>query len=173
MSGTFRPKFAVLSDARKSILNVIQTLRRVPFVIADTFSFGDWDITVDWSTAGDTTTAGGLETKFIKRARYIKIWNMLWVSVDIGATLRAPFGELVTFTLPYTLTGYQSATTGVNDDRQGMGCFVENAAVPEAGNAFARSGTNIVRVERYGAGLFTAGAARVCLNGFFEVRVDE
>lgn len=151
MSGFFSPNTANL----KSLL---LTLRRVPFVIEDTFTFGDFDPQLDFQ--GMTVT-----NLRVRRARFLKIWSFFWFSIDFSATLAAPLNTTIRITIPYTTKSSGNPSLSFN---QGGGAVVVDS-VGADGFWLSGSDTNIIAVFKDNTAIYGAGGARVSLNGFLEI----
>lgn len=93
MTGVFKFNPAILSSWRTTLQVFFQQLRKVAFVVENTFSFGDFDPQIDWN--GMTVT-----DVIIYRARYLKIWKLLFLSIDLKGTLAAPLADKYYLTLP-------------------------------------------------------------------------
>lgn len=152
MAGFFSPNCSRLAT-------LLQTLRRVPFVIEDTFTFENFDPQVNWSGM----TASNV---MINRSCFLKIWNFLWVSVDITATLAAPFASNIQITIPYTAAGGYDST---NSRRQGGGAYVWDAGVGAVGLWFIISGQSQVFFQKGTPANWAAGTGRISGNFFIEV----
>lgn len=157
MSGIFKPNFSVLQDWVQTCTVAFQQLRRISFLTEEIFSFGEFDPQVTWAGTASAVT--------IYRARYLKIYKMLFFSVHIQATLAAVLTPKITIRLPYNTAGRIGGGTA----SQGGGCYVTNAGSEEAGVWSSVSGTNTISVGRTTLVNFTAGQAAVLVNGFIEV----
>lgn len=156
MSGElFSPNVSLLSSWRQSITVLLQTLRRVKFVVENTFSFGDFDPQPNWFGMAATNV-------LIYRARYLRIYKFLWISVDISATLAAPFTNGIGITIPWTLAGDIASN-------QAFGARVSNNSVNDSGVVIGNGTFSAVLFIRPVAANFTAGVTRITANGFFEV----
>ena len=157
MSGIFKPNFSVLQDWVQTCTVAFQQLRRISFLTEEIFSFGEFDPQVTWAGTASAVT--------IFRARYLKIYKMLFFSIHIQATLAGPFTAVITIRLPYNPTGRIDGGTA----SQGAGCSVVNAGVRETGVWATLSGTDLLYISRATPVNFTAGQAIVYANGFIEV----
>lgn len=148
-----------LDAAWRATLNkVFQQLRRVKFVVENSFSFGDFDPEINWNGMAATAVD-------VRRARYLKIFKMFWFSVDIRATLAAPFAAGVFITLPSVIISNANEKSGV----QGGGAYMFNAGTAEVGTWSGNAGTNILNAYRPGTAVHTAGAFIFIANGFLEI----
>ena len=160
MTGIYRPNFAVLGNWRSTLAAFFQQIRKVAFVTEGAFAFGDFDPQFDWKLMAVTSVR-------VDRARYLKIWNMLWFSLDFRATLAAPLASNYSIRVPGTLADPDTAV----QESQGGSCYLANNAVAEVGLWFGTAGADEVFIQRVG-GAFTAGITRVILNGFVEVNTN-
>lgn len=151
MSGTYTPNVSRISA-------LLQALRRVPFVIADTFSMGDFNPEVNWNGMAATDVK-------VCRARYLKIWSFLWISVDIYATVAAPFTNFITITIPGTIAGDVACN-------QSFGARVSNNSTNDPGILIGNGTQNFMVFLRPLAANFSAGQARCTANGFLEIEVN-
>ncbi len=152
MAGFFSPNCSRLPT-------LLQTLRRVPFVIEDTFSMGDFTPVIDWNgmTAADV---------MITRCRYLKIWNLFWFSIDIYATLSGAFSNAITVGIPFTAAGEYSS---IFYNRQGGGAYVWNNTTSDSGTWNIASQSSNIVFRRTGNANWAAGVGRITANGFIEV----
>lgn len=148
---SFSPNLKVLKDWRGSLNVAFSILRRVRFIVEETFSFGDFDPQINWN--GMTITS-----PLVTRARYLKIFKMFWFSLDIGGTLAAPFTNIVTVTMPFATAENQGGTG-----------FGQNAATAEGSFWEVLAASNSLVVYRAAFGNYTAGAFRTRINGFLEI----
>lgn len=155
MSGLTKINLAVQSGWRSSVQIICQVLSKIAFVVEDTFSFGDY--TPEFNYFGMTTSAFTLF-----RARYLKIWKMLWVSIDFQTTLAAPLANFITITLPPGCT-----TAGASNVVQSFYAFQANAS--EALNAYSVGTQGYIAFTRPGGINYAAAATRIVTNGFLEV----
>jgi hypothetical protein len=157
MSGFYVSRFVNLSSWQSTFKVFFQQLNKIRFVVEDTFSFGDFDPQIDYD--GMTTSA-----ITIYRTRYLKIYKLLWVSIHIDVTLAAPFSSVIRVRIPATAT-----TVGGTLSRQGYIFRLQNAGVVEAGALSLNAGADLLQFFRL-TGNYTAGAANIRFNGFFEVQ---
>ena len=157
MSGLFSPNFSVDANWKSTISKAFQQLRRVKFVVENTFSFGDFDPQTNFS--GMTVT-----NYRVYRARYLKIFGMLWFSFEITATLAAPLAANVYIIIPGTGPDPDATSAG-----QSGGAQIRNAGVYETGTWLLVGNTNQLQMNRPAWAAFTAGAAVFRANGFVEV----
>jgi hypothetical protein len=155
----FTPNYTLDSSWKATLNKVFQQMRRVKFVVEDTFSFGDFDPQTNWN--GMTVT--GYQ---VYRARYLKIYKLLWLSIDIRATLAAPFAGSVDVTIPYVIKGSDE----VSGAQQSLFVRISNASTNEPGMCVAVANTNILTFFRIPIAAFTAGSAILTYNGFLEVQ---
>ncbi len=154
MSFSLNPQ--ILKDWRSTLTVAFSAIRRVKFIVEETFAFGDFDPQINWN--GMTVTAVD-----IKRTRYLKIWKFLFVSVHINSTLAAPFSTNVMINIPGTLAG---ADLTVRQEELG---YIQNAGVVEAGILLAQGTTDRISVFRPAFAAYTAGAFSARFNKFYEV----
>ena len=151
----FRFNASIQNTWRQSLTTILQILRRVVFVVEDSFSFGDFDPQIDWG--GMTVTLVS-----IPRARYLKIWKMLWISVSFEGTVAAPLTTTIKITIPGTAQGVATAI-------QAYIFRLFEAATIQAGTVLIRGGNNTLEFQKLNSANYTAGAVTLRLNGFFEV----
>lgn len=155
VDGFERPNLPI-GSAWKSTLNLaFQTLRRIKFVVAETFSFGDFDPQINWN--GMAVSAVN-----IRRAKYLKIYKLLFFSVDFTGVVAAPLNNSVIVTLPATVAGNSG-------DAQSAGCSGNDAGAAVALVWQASALTTNLYVYRYNFVNYTAGVFRGIFNGFVEV----
>lgn len=152
----YSPNFSLSGSWQKTFSSMYQVLRRVRFVVENTFSFGDFDPQLDF---GVMTAASVV----VNRARYIKILNMLWWSLDCSATLSGSFTLRVYVTIPGTGESLGQINTQV------VHALVRNGGTYEAGHCHLVSGENRMSIFRGALGNYSAGAWSCTANGFFEV----
>lgn len=143
---------------KDTLQSAFSYLRRIPFVVQDTFSFGDFDPNINWN--GMTVSAVN-----IFKARYLKIGNMLWVTFYITATLAAPLAQVIYITVPGT------APIGDNNANRVQGdlFWTANAGVSESGRWVFYPGFNVLECGRFAAA-YGAGVSIFALNTFLEVQ---
>ncbi len=151
-----RINLPISSGWKSTLANAFQVLRRIAFVVPETFSFGDFDPQIDFRGMANA----GLITN---RARYLKIYKLLFFSLDFEATLGAPLTNYVTITLPEGLTAYGE------DSFHNGSVQINNAVTGEADFWNCEGGTNLVNIFRTGAVNYTAVATRWHVSGFLEV----
>lgn len=151
----YTPNLKVLKDWRGSLNVAFSILRRVAFVIEDTFSFGDFNPQTNWQ--GMTVT-----NYQVYRARYLKIFKMMWVSLDIRGTVAAPLTTNVSVILPATGGGGEDSSQQSSANR-----LVDNS-VNEVGFSALAKGSNEMYFYRAPIANFTAGPAIITFNGFLE-----
>lgn len=151
----YSPNFATASSWKLSVGLITSQLRKVKFVVEDTFAFGDFDPRTSFS---GMATSGYL----VRKARYLKIWKFFWFSVDIGVTLAAPLSNAINIVIPYTGAGNSS-------DLQSGGARIDNASTAEAGTWSVAGRGDTLSFYRSGLANYTATATRIIANGFIEV----
>lgn len=146
------PNLKVGNDWRGSLNVAFATLRRILFIQESDFSFGDFDPQVNWNGMAASNVS-------ILRARYLKIFNMLWFSLDLSATLAATFTTSFSIIMPATAgsVGLQSFAGIGQNGGSNEGCVAE-----------IQAGTNILNIYRIGFGNYSAGSTRQRINGFME-----
>ena len=157
MSGLFSINPSLLHGWKQTLTIFFSKIRRVSFVVEDTFSFGDFNPQVNWN--GMTATVVS-----VNRARYLKIWKFFWFSIDISATLAAPFTTSVILTIPHT--AYQSSPAGAHITAG----LLQNAGAYEVGTCQVAGGSDQMTIFRTALGAYTAGAFLFRANGFIEVQ---
>jgi len=152
---SFSPNFKVLTDWRSSLNVAFSVLRRIKFIIEGDFSFGDFDPQSNFN--GMTVT-----NYLVNRARYLRIGNLFIFSLDIRATLAAPFAVRVDYTIPVTAAGTSSSV-------QGGGAWGYNAGVIESGAVWGINGaSNAIYSLRPALAAYTAGSYIFVANGLIE-----
>jgi hypothetical protein len=157
MSGIFKPNFSILQDWAQTCTVAFQQLRRISFLTEEIFSFGEFNPQVTWAGTASAVT--------IFRARYLKIYKMLFFSIHIQATLAVPFTTTISVRLPYNAAGRIEGGSAW----QGGGAVLFNAGTRESGAWAIQSGTDLLTFVRATAIAYTAGVAAVYANGFIEV----
>lgn len=152
---TISPNLKIGRDWRSTLNLAFSVLRRIVFLTPDDFSFGDFDPQTNFNGMAGTVYT-------VNKARYLKIFKMLWFSIDISATLAAVFTTNITVTMPATANG----GTGGYQGFVGVG---ENAGVGELSAAQIQNGTNLLNIYRQAFGAYTAGTWHSRINGFMEV----
>lgn len=153
MSGFYSPKLIIANGWQTTLHAAFQTLRRIKFVVDNTFSFGDFDPQFNFNGMGTAAL-------IVYRARFLKILNLLWVSIDFTVTLSAPLAANIGIIIPATAAG--SSVVGAS---QAFYSYI--GGVP--GNSVIAGGTNILNIQNSGLGNFAATATRILANGFIEV----
>jgi hypothetical protein len=133
-----------------------QTLRRVKFIVEPDFTWRDFN---------PNTNFGGMAVTGYEavEARYMILGKLLFFSVDLRATLAAPFTNYVKFTIP-------EGKTAKGPKGQGAGAVVWNAGSLTPGHWGAGSNGSTIDFAitpgyaNYGAGLWIGIA-----NGFIEI----
>jgi len=152
---TYSPNLPIGSGWKSTLQAAFQTLRRVKFIIEENFSFGDFDPQVNWN--GMTVSAVN-----IRKARYLKLFKLFFVSVDIQATLAAPLTLNVTITIPETIYGtsteYQSGAGSGNSGGPAVTLVWQ-----------AQGTTDKILIYRYDFANYGAGVFRGVFNGFLEI----
>lgn len=157
----FSPNFTLDEAWRTTLNKVFQQLRRIRFVVEDTFSFGTFDPTVDFQ--GMT-----ISNYIVQRARFLRIWKFLWLSVDVTVTLASPFTVQMFVILPPGCTVAGDGTDST-DSRQGGSLVMQNNSTLEAGYWLALPLSNRISIQRNAGGNYSAGNARFAFNTFIEV----
>ena len=152
----YTPNLAVLSDWITSLTVAFSKLRRISFVVENTFTFEDFDPQTNY--LGMTVT-----NYIVNRARYLKIFGLAWFSLDISATVAAPLANSVTITLPVTCAGDIG-------NKQGAGALLRLVGGDETGYWITDSQVNLITFRRSTAINYAAGVLRIISNGFFEVK---
>ena len=155
MTKLYSPNFSLLSNVKETIRIAFTQLRRVRFLVEESFEFGDFDPKTNFN--GMVSTA-----YVIARARYLKIYKFLWFSVDITSTLAAPFTSVINITIPYTAAGSQYT------EGQAGGALINNNSARESGYWVIHGNTNEIIFVRSGAA-FSAGIDGFSANGFIEI----
>lgn len=152
---TISPNLAVGSDWRGTLNKAFSILRRIVFVDEQTFSWGDFDPQINWGGMAVTL-------EHIRRARFIKIWKLLFISFHVDATLGAPLTDRVIITIPGTLTG------DINSF-QDIPVTAYDAGALEIGTATGMGTSNNIVFYRPGYAAHNAGAFTVRFNAILEV----
>lgn len=150
---TYTPNLTVGRDWRGTLNKSFSILRRVLFLTPDDYEMVDFDPQFD----GNGMTVSAFS---VPRCRKMLIGKMLWISLDIRATLAAPFATSIKITIPNTATG-TAAQQGATS--------MANAGVAETGHYAIDGGKNVISFLRGAFGAYTAGAAQWNLNAFIEV----
>lgn len=153
MSGGVNLK--VFSDWKRSVSDAFRILRRTLFVYESDFTFQTFDPQINWN--GMVATA--ISTN---RARFLRISKTLLFSIDIRATLAAPFATSLSVAIPQ---GGTSAGTQV----QGGGAYMFNAGVAEVGTWSTLENGGVIMAQRPGNAAYTAGSFIFIANGFIEL----
>ncbi len=155
MTNLFRFNASLQGTWKQTLATVLQILRRVTFVIEETFSWGDFVPTLSY-TGGMTSTDLNVNS-----ARYLKVFGFLWFHFDITLTPVAPLSNTIIVTLPATTSltsGYQVAFVQVN-----------NAVLSEASYSNIAAGASDLLIYRPSAVNYTAVASRLICSGCLEV----
>lgn len=159
MTGYLSLNPSILSTWKSTLAIAFQGFRKPKFATEDTFEFIDFDPQVNF---GGMTT-----TNPIIMAKYLKLKNLLLFSVDISATLAAPFVAYFVIKIPGTLA---NSTTPLPFNRiQSGGCLTQNGLPLEAGIWYGNANANEITLVR-SAGAFAAGVGRIMANGFVEIK---
>jgi hypothetical protein len=156
MSGLFSPKLSILSTWNSTVSQAFQMFRRVKFVVEDTFSWGDWLPAV----SGQSGMVVNNITIF--NARYLKLFNFLWVTFDIQFVTAAPFSTSVLLSLPATAAAPQKSAQ--------FAATVVSGGGTDAGLAILDREANQIALFRPAAAAYAAATYRITCNGFFEVQ---
>lgn len=155
------PSLVIGSGWRETLNNAFATLRRINFLIYENFIFKTFDPKLDFQ--GMTAT-----NYLVRRARFLKIYKFLWLSVDVSVTLAAPFDVQMFLTIPPACIIAGNNTTDTIP-RQGSSLIMQNAGVLEAGYWLGLALSNQISIQRNAGGNYTAGGARFVFNGFLEI----
>jgi len=162
MTTLYSPTLNILSTWKTTIQQAWQSLRKIRFVIEDTFSFGNFDPKIQWG--GMTVT-----NAYVYRARYLKIFNMMWVSLYASATVAAPLSNGVSFTIPATASGNDDPALATSIILQGGGCVLRDILSYQIGFWRTAGGSDLMYLDRT-AGTFAAGLVEIFVNAFIEVK---
>lgn len=157
MSGTFKP-------TSSNVENLLKELKRVPFVIEDTFTFKDYDPQV----TGVALTVTGTK---VRHCRYLKIWKFVWLSFYFQTTMSAGAGVEIDMVLPEGLIGAGNFDSFATYTTQKAAVYNNGDATNGIGEAelFAEEGKiRIYTLTR--ASYVTPGTASIGGNLFFEVK---
>jgi len=159
MSGTpYSPNLPISSSWKSTLSNAFQLLRRVKFLVEDTFDWGSFNPQVNYT--GMTTS-----NVIVYRARYLKIWKFFWFSIDAAATLAAPLSPYIVIKIPYTIP----LSSFTSDSIQGDACMVMDNSIFEPGLWYGLSKSNEITFIRSGVVNWSAGNNRIITNAFLEV----
>lgn len=154
MTGIFKANYSVLRDWKTTLTVAFQQLRRIPFIIEDTFQFGDFDPQTNFN--GMT-----ISNYVLYGARYLKIKNLLWFHYDMTVTLAAPLAASIKIIIPGTASTEYGIQSGYAQ--------IDNAVTGESDGWYLLPGTNEIVIFRTGVVNYTAVATRIKLNGWVEV----
>lgn len=154
----YSPNLKITDEWLQSLKAAFGLLRRQMFAVKDSFTFTDFNPTVDFK--GMTATAVN-----IRRSRYLSLNGLLFFQIDIAATLALPFTFEVQVSLP---NGFTANLTN-SSDLQAGGASITNAGTLEAGRWVIAGNTNVISLQRSAGGNYAAGAFRCTANGFIEV----
>jgi hypothetical protein len=119
------------------------------------FSFGDFDPQTNFN--GMTVT-----DYLVNRARYLRIGKLFFFSLDVRATLAAPFAQSVSYTIPAIASGTIASV-------QGGGVYAYNAGAADNGAWGITGTTSIIYSLRPLLAPYTAGSYIFIANGFIEI----
>jgi hypothetical protein len=147
------PNLKVLSDWRSTTSVAFSVLRRIAFIKEDDFKFGDFD---------PKTTFRGMGTAdyVIYRARFLKVFKLLFLSLDLSVTVSAPLTFGINIELPEGTTAAAGAGGGQSF------CIYVNGT---PGTAVISEEQSNLRLDNAGFTNFGAGGVRIIGNGFLEV----
>ncbi len=151
----YSPNFAIGSGWRSSMQLVVSQLRKIKFVVEETFSWGDFE---PQATFSGMTVAGYA----VKRARYLKLWGFLFFRVDLIATLSGAMSNAIYITVPGTAFG----DTG---ELQSAGCRIDNVTLAQSGTWNASGQQDVVGFYLPNLANYVAGDVRISAVGLIEV----
>jgi len=160
MSEFFSPNYAVLKNWQQTVTVAFQQLRRIKFVVRETFSFGNYDPQVNWQGM----TVSGVT---VNRARYLKLYKIIFLSIDFTATLAAPLTNFITVVIPEGINAPAAENGAIH--LQGGAALVQDNGVTETGTYQIVGGSNLINFFRSATANFNVGVARVTLNTFIEI----
>lgn len=155
MTNLFRFNASLQGTWKQSLTTILQVLRRVVFVVEDSFAWGTF--APELSYTGGMTATGVV----INAARYLKIFNFAWFHFDISLTPVAPLSNTISVQLPVTTSldsGFQVAFVQVN-----------NAVLSEASYSNIAAGASDLLIYRPSAVNYTAVSSRLICSGCLEV----
>lgn len=159
MTGYLSLNPSILSTWKSTLAVAFQGFRKPKFATEDTFEFIDFDPQVNFN--------GMTVTNPVIMSRYLKLKNLLFFSIEIYATLAAPFAAVITITIPGTLATSSSSLPITR--AQSGGCLTQNGLPLESGIWYGNANSNQINLVRT-AGAYGAGTGRVNANGFVEIK---
>ena len=160
MTFFYQPNLTLGNAWRNTIQALFVQLRRIKFAVEETFSFGDFDPQVNWQAM---TVTGPV----VNRARYFKIFNLAFISLNISSTITvAGAVNFIQITVPFTFK-----TTNPDDPTNSLQIGY-GAILNTAGSAVyspARSGRNVITFYKMDQTAFAAATFNLIFGGFFEV----
>lgn len=145
-------------DWRSTLNAAFSILRRILFLTPKDFEFGNFDPQINWRGM----TATGV---FVRRARYLKIGKLLFVSFWIQATL----GGALTTSI-YVIPPGTGPTNPDTNATQGGLTYIFDNALNATGKWFFYTNFNIIEISRLDSASFTAGTTIFTLNTFLEIQ---
>lgn len=155
---TYSPNLPIGTGWKSTLQVAFQTLRRVKFIIENDFRFVEFD--PNPSFGGMTVT-----NYSAPKCRILILNKIAFVSINISATLAAPFTNIVTVTLP------DNIITSISASQKGA-TQIANAGAEEVGIWQSLSGTNTIGFLRTVGGVgtnYSAGVWNIRLNTFLEI----
>ena len=151
----YTPNFSVGGSWRSAITLITSQLRKIKFADDQSFTWLDFNPQTNFS--GMTVT----DYK-VTRCRYLLLNKLIFLSVDLEATLAAPLANVISVEFPGTVAGDLGSlqTGGVN---------IRNAGAIEIAGWQGNGQASYISFVRAAAANFSAGAVRIMMNGFLEV----
>jgi len=154
---SYSPNLPIGSAWKSTLTLAFQTLRRIKFIIESDFVFSDFNPQTNFN--GMTVT-----NYDAARCRIFVLNKVAFVSINIVATLAAPFASSIVVSLPENIV----SSLGVS---QRGATQIANAGVDEVGNWTISAESNQITFSRNPVGTnFSAGQANIRVNTFFEIR---
>ena len=167
MSGFWSPKVSNLSTAKNSVAGLLQIMRRVPFVIEDTFTFKSYEPNLNFNGMG--MAGAGILSNY--RFRYLKIWKFLFLSFDFTAPLSAPFSNVIYMDLPEGLTvagADLTSATSITSQQSFPIYTLESPVADNVGMAIGLAGESKLSLSLYADQNYSS-KIHISGNGFLEV----
>jgi hypothetical protein len=158
---SYSPNLPISSGWKSTLSNAFQTLRRVKFIIESDFTWRDFD--PQFSANGMTVT-----NYVVLRSRYFKIQNLMWISVNLTATLAAPLNPYIQIVIPGVASALNNSTS--TTPTQGGSCCLQNAGLEYVGRWRLQALTSILGVTLAPVANFTAGNTEILINAVLEVQ---
>jgi hypothetical protein len=153
---TVSPNLKVGKDWRGTLNLAFSTLRRIVFLTPDDFSWGDFDPQINWNGMTATGT-------IVYRARYLKIFKFVWLSIDIRTTLSGAMTSSIAVTVPFTFGG------GIAENQQSHFVRIANNA-NESGMAIGVIDSDQLSFFKVPVVNFVATSLILTLQGVFEAK---